>query len=543
MTTRLSDVGQDLFDQLTARTFYVVDSEFSEHEGQHHLLSLAIVPVIGGRRARVGEELYREMNPGVPIDDASRAIHGISDDDVVGRKPFSHYARVIVERLREPGAVFVSHSTIDAHVLRRELERLTERAAAGEQALTVGLADLPTLPIINTQLLAHAAKYPGVGKTKFIRLDKLCDLTGVKRPATAHHAREDARATANAFIELLRYIAENAVYWTFEDLLAAADGGTTHAPAGPAHIRSRGRRRPDLPAEHVVKHITPLADPVPAGSAAAERWLDMAAECAQLRCPDLRDEAKVAATANGAILIGPLMDDLPHLTQPGQAGALLGAVAELLSVGGTQTLPIRSALRWWSTSRPIIHASAACDRSSPTTMCPSCHDGAPCPRDVVHLALAEIATLGEAGVMNLARARRLTDRHDTSPLNTWRKHHRDILAYALWRVARFQLDEGLHEAASSTIDQGVALGLHTIEPRLAELACERLVETGDPATAFTVAQSVLAQRTTDPAYADLDDWLLFTQTTLYAQQPQPRKPITHPRRARPAGHANPRRYS
>lgn len=162
---------------------------------------------------------------------------------------------------------------------------------------------------------------------------------------------------------------------------------------------------------------------------------------------------------------------------------------------------------------------------------------------MAHVPLSEIITLGGDGVMDIERTRYLTATVPKSPIKTWRKHHPDVLAYALWRVARYLLDQGLDEAAYSAIDQGIALGLHTADPRLAELACERLVETGNSDAAFAAAHAVLAERTTDPAYADLADWVLFTQNALYAQQPQPRKPITHPRRARPEGHANPRLYS
>jgi len=536
MTTALDAVALELYEQLTARTFYVVDTEFATHDGEHHLVSIAVIPVIGGRRTRAGAELYREMNPGVPIDDISRTIHGFTDEAVAGKCRFDHYANVIAGRLNEPDAIFVSHTTIDAHVVRREFERLTE----GKAGAAIGI---PLMPVINTQALASAAKYPGVGRSRTISLAKLCDLTGVTYPANAHHARDDARATADAFIELMRYIAAHAAFWTFDDLLTAAGGGTTHEPTGPSHIRAKAPRRRELPAEHVAKHVHPLLDPVPAGSDRAERWLDMAAECAQLRCPDLRDEATVAAHANSAILINALMDDLPHLTKPGEAGTLLGAIYEFLAVAGVAGLPMQ-ALRWWKAARPKIKASTACDRSSAATMCPSCLEGQPCPRDIVHVPLAEIVTLGtEGNPLDAARADHITSPASRSPVNTWRKNHPDVLAYSLWRVAQWQFDEGLDEKAYSTVDLGIAMGLHTLDPRLTELACNRLIETGKEEDAFAVAESVLAERTTDPAYADLSDWVLFTQNALYAQQPAPRKPITYPRRARPEGHANPRLYS
>lgn len=543
----MSDVAEDLYEQLTARTFYVVDSEFSTHEGEHHLISIAIVPVVGGRRTKAADELLRVMNPGVPIDDVSSAIHGFTDADVAGKRRFDYYAKVIVERLREDGAVFVCHNTIDAHVLKRELERLDERSAAGEQGLKVGSSHLPDLPIIDTQKLAAAVSYPGAPKGGKLSLDKLCDLTGVSRTGKAHDAREDARATANALIALLRHAAEKSAFWTFDDLLEATSGGTTHNPAGPAHIRSRRTQRAPLPAAHIARHIYPLTDPVDDGSEEAERWLDLAAECTELRCPYLRDEAIVAAPNNASVLLKPLMDDLPHFTEPGQAGTLLGAIQELLRTtpapGAERAIAQRSALKWWAAARSAIQASTPCDRSQHATSCASCQEGDPCPRDTVYLHLAEQVTLGGGGVLNDARIREILAPTERSALNTWRKHHTDVLAYALWRIASTLLEDGHDERAFTVVDQGIAMNLHTIEPRLTELAGDRLVELGEAEKAFAVAQAVLDQRTTDTAFDDLDEWVLFTQHALYAQQPAPRTPITFPRRARPQGHTNPRLYS
>lgn len=543
----LTEVGEDLYEQLTARTFFVVDSEFSTHEGEHHLISIAVVPVVGGRRTKAGDELLRVMNPGVPIDDISSAIHGFTDADVAGKRPFAYYAKVIVERLREDDAVFVCHNTIDAHVLKRELERLDERAAGGETGLKAGTADLPLMPIIDTQRLASAVGYPGVPKGAKLSLDKLCDLTGVSRTSKAHDAREDARATANALIALLRYAADKSAFWTFDDLLQATTGGTTHDPAGPAHIRGRRPQRTPMPAEHIARHIYPLTDPVLAGSDEAERWLDLAAECAELRCPYLRDEATVAAPHNAAVLLKPLMDDLPHFTEPGQAGTLVGAAQELLRVapaaGADRAIAMRSALKWWGVARKAIQDSPPCDRAEAAASCASCQEGEPCPRDTVYLAVAEQVTLGGGGVLHDQRIREILSPTQKSALNTWRKHHTDVLAYALWRIASTLLEDGQDERAYTVVDQGIAMNLHTIEPRLAELAGDRLVELGEPDRAFAVAQAVLAQRTTDPAFDDLDDWVLFTENALYAQQPPPRPPIRNPRTARPAGHENPRLYS
>ena len=542
MTTKLSEVGQDLYDQITARTLYVVDTEFCTHEGEHHLISLAIVPVIGGRRAKVNQEFYAVMNPGVPIDDITSAIHGFTDADVARRRPFNYYARVILARLTEADAVFVCHNTIDAHVLRRELERLDERAASGEQGITAGVADLPDMPVLDTQKIARATGYPGAPRSAKVSLDRLCDLTGVDRTKNAHDARADARATANALIEVLRHTAEKAVFWTFDELLADCSGGTTIEPKGPAHLKPRDFVQPPPPPEHVARHIYPLSDPVKANSDEAESWLTMAAECAALRCPYLRDEASVAAEANGAVLLRPLMDDLPHLTEPGQAGTLLGAVYELLLAGKT-TLRVKDALMWWRHAKPVVQASPPCTRDAKNGLCPSCQEGSSCPRDVLYIPIAEIALLGDRGVLDSKRVRFLLDPSARKPVNTWRTGHPDVLAYTLWRIAERDFDEDDEGIAEKAVELGVALNLHTVEPRFTVLGCQRLIDEGDPDKAFKVAESVLAQRTTDLAYRELSDWVQFTKNAMYAQQPPPRKPLRYARKGRPGGHANPRLYS
>ena len=38
------------------------------YDGEHHLISSAVFPVVGGRRTRAGRKLCLVMNPGVPFD-------------------------------------------------------------------------------------------------------------------------------------------------------------------------------------------------------------------------------------------------------------------------------------------------------------------------------------------------------------------------------------------------------------------------------------------------------------------------------------------
>ncbi|PWW22588.1 DNA polymerase III epsilon subunit-like protein [Geodermatophilus normandii] len=292
----LSDTGFELFQLLTQRPFVVLDTEYTaDPDGDgDRLISVAVVRVVRGKRVRDGE-LYREMNPGVPVSAASTRVHGFTTEAVAGKRPFRHHAPAILDALRVPGAVLVQHTGSDLRVLRRELERLDEARAAGDTRVTVGLADLPDLPVVDTSTLPRLLRVPGIGNRGVVSLATLCQLLGVTNGA-AHHARGDARATADALVKLLVHAA-GASYASLGDLLADHDRGTTQSPRLPGYIRSRRDIDPVLPAEHLARHDRPLTH---AGTADEHRaWLDLAGECAVLRCPHLRGEAGLAAPENG----------------------------------------------------------------------------------------------------------------------------------------------------------------------------------------------------------------------------------------------------
>jgi hypothetical protein len=198
---------------------------------------------------------------------------------------------------------------------------------------------------------------------------------------------------------------------------------------------------------------------------------------------------------------------------------------------------------WWRHAKPTVHASPACSRDVKNGLCPSCQEGSPCPRDVLYIPIAEIALLGDHGKLDAKRIRLLLDPSPRKPVNTWRTGHPEILAYTLWRIAQHELDEDDEGTAEQAIELGVALNLHTIEPRLAVLGCQRLIDEGEPDKAIKVAESVLAQRTTDLAYRELADWVQFTKNDMYAQQPPPRQPLQYARKGRPSSLSNPRLYS
>ena len=282
MRTELSSAGETLFGLLASSTFYVVDCEYTATADASHtnsIISIAIVPVVQGRRAPASDELYYEMNPGVPISKASTKVHGFTDEKVAKLRRFDFYAPKILAKLADKNAVLIAHTSADIHALRAELTRLDERKAAGE-AVSVGLADLPNLPIIDSSTLARTLRYPGVGSSTFTGLRELCKLTGVVNE-NPHNARGDARATADALIQLLAYAAQVSARSDLGEILREHHGGSTHDPQKTIIFHEK-ESNPELPREHLDKHHSQLDHT--ASLVELTDWVKLANECALLLC-------------------------------------------------------------------------------------------------------------------------------------------------------------------------------------------------------------------------------------------------------------------
>lgn len=540
----VSDATFDLFQLLVQRPFLVIDTEYTPDPGGDgdRLVSIAVVPVVRGKRTR-GGELYREMNPGVPIDPKTTRIHGFTDAALADKKPFRDHARAILNALSVPDAVLVEHTGSDIRVLRRELERLDDARAAGDTTVPVGLADLPDLPIVDTSTLPRLLRLPGVGARGIVSLATLCQLTGVTN-TKSHDARGDARATADALVKLLLHAAAEAKYFKLDDLLDDHDRGTTQTPKLPGYIRGTRDTDPELPPEHLARHDQPLTHA--ANDHERDAWIEMARECAALRCQHLRGEAALAAAENGTALFDPLVALLPALAQPGQPGTLLGAVAELIRPDDPATpgaLAHTRALRWWAKQRPIVSDSTPCGESR-AQACPDCRTGHGCPRDTIYQPVARIATLGERGVLSQTSIRdRLFGNRPDRRIHKWTGPHPEAAAYMAWMVVTHEDEAGRVTSAVEYLRIAMSKGLHLAEPRLAMLACQSVIDTGGLAAAEAIANAVLAHRTSDPAYAELRLWLTWhQQAAVRADRAAKPRNITHRRLARPDGRINPNPY-
>jgi len=544
MSKRMTETAKLVFEQLTSRTFYVIDTEYTAATdvfGGNRLISIAIVPVVAGRRAPASQEFYREMNPRTAISAESTRIHGFTDKSVARKREFAFHAADILSALGDTEAVLVSHTNVDVHVLRGELLRLDDRRSQGDAVATKGLDDLPELSLLDTSTLPRRLKLPGIGNSGVVSLAKLCELTGISN-TKAHNALTDARATADALIRLLEHAANTGTFWDIDELLQAHRGGSTLDPRGPAHITTERSIDPELPPAHIAKHSAPLLEK--ATESEVKEWLELAKECATLRCQWLIDETSAAGNLNADKLIDPLMEQLTQLTEPGQAGTLLGAVQELVDHeprDGKPGMAYTRAARWWGQVREYIENSTAC-ATTLEEQCPSCRAHEPCPRDVIHQAVARAAFLGKPGGLSGPKA--AVALKGGKGVDRWPKESHRLRGYASWLAIANQEERGKDSKAASLLTRAMQTDLHLFEPRLTLLACDVIGTSKGAQAAVDLAERVLANRTSDPGFDDLAAWVNWIrQTETASVRKAARKPTQFSRLARPEGRTNPNPYA
>jgi hypothetical protein len=230
----------------------------------------------------------------------------------------------------------------------------------------------------------------------------------------------------------------------------------------------------------------------------------------------------------------------------GHAGTLLGAIYQLIApqdLGVEPAFAATRALRWWALVRPQAAASTPCGDSSEEA-CPSCRAGQPCPRDILYQVVAEMAVLGMGKELTPKRINDYLLGNDKSrKINNWPTRHPEAAAWMLWRVVTFEQDLGLADT-TKRLQLAKDMGLHLVEPRLALMVCQQLLETVHLDEASTVAEAVLANRTSDTAFDDLELWLIWAKQSAAAvtRDAKPRK-VKFPRMARPEGRVNHNPYA
>jgi len=105
---------------LDAVRYVILDTELtSVNSRSNRLLSVGAI-AMDGAKIRIGEQFYREVNPGVPVAEASVLVHKLRPHDVADADP----PRQVLADLQKfiAGAVLVGHFVkMDLKILRKEL--------------------------------------------------------------------------------------------------------------------------------------------------------------------------------------------------------------------------------------------------------------------------------------------------------------------------------------------------------------------------------------------------------------------------------------
>lgn len=363
----------------------VIDTETTSSPAGLHIVEVAAVTC---RRGRVTSRTWvARTNPGVPIDDYSRRIHGITDDDVDDEPSFElvepELTRRLVGTADETVVICVYNAGFDIGVLRAEYKR------AG--------VTLPDLPVLDVMRLPRALGLRPPGG----RLTDLLTLLGLSN-AAAHTAAGDADATAAVALRLLETAADSG--WTdFTQLHEQAMAGkakTTRTIRGVRKILASGEElfesRHSVPSAHAAGHQQPSNL---RSRKAQDEWVASLVECGTLRCGYADARVDAAAAINPTVTRDLVSRALRNLTavpeqdrEPGSSAevdhlavaTVLGAALQLFD-----SLSRADAYRWHDVHAPLLAAIRRCDKADPKAeQCPACRQRQPCPLDIWHQGLA-----------------------------------------------------------------------------------------------------------------------------------------------------------
>jgi DNA polymerase III epsilon subunit-like protein len=471
--------------------------------GTDRALQFAAVTCLGGT-LRGRWETY--INPGVPVSRASRAVHGIHDQHLVGEPMFADVASEIVPLFEQADgerlAIAGHYVGYDLTVLRSELRR-------------VGV-ELPEAAVLDTS--GRLCALVGV-RPERRSLAALTDELGIVN-AHPHRALSDATACAEALVEMLGRAAELG-YSDIDALLEEVSGGaTTRTVKGRARTGSRERpEAPVLPIEHMEGHTLVLSRR--AGVRLFAQWRAQAAECAHLRCRHLVDLVAAAQAPGNKVLaeLRSLVEELAAAGDTPGAATVVGAMVQLFNhLPQTKgRLGFRNgALKW---ADGLAHELDPLGRCAGTDLCPLCRDQLPCPLDAWYEELG-VTALGDPGRFAAGFFETKGRDAGTGVYSTWTSTGVDqrIAAAAVAACVRHWDDVSQTVRAGQVAAGAVAAGCH--HPEVAEHHAADVAAAGrvaDLTTAVSVCDAALAQR----AGSTLEAWTsLETRRALLAGRVQ-----------------------
>ena len=347
----------------------VIDIETTRSPSGAGPLRMVSVAGVTCRGGTVRGKWQTLVNPQVPIDRESRAIHGIADELLVGEPIFADVVSLLMPLLTPRDGemlVLCAHNVgFDVSVLRHELE-------------LVGLA-MPDLPVLDTmgKLANLVGVQPASGK-----LSDLIAALGIVN-SHPHEAMADAVACAEAAVTLLNRAAAQG-HTDFDALLTDVSGSSTTTSIQASRGSSIGLRvkAKTLPPSHIQGHAAVLS--TRAGVKLVAAWRTQVAECAELRCRhlDARVSEATAPYLKRMEALELVLEELCAAKDTAGAETVVGAMIPLLEVIDPYHVRVglnSYVLQWVNYWSPRLTPLGRCEDPD---FCPACRRREPCPLDV-----------------------------------------------------------------------------------------------------------------------------------------------------------------
>jgi DNA polymerase III subunit epsilon len=172
--------------------YVVIDTELTSiNSRSNRLLSVGAI-AMDGPRIRIGEQFYREVNPGVPVAEPSVLVHQLRPNDVADAEP-PHEVLADLQKFIA-GAVLVGYFVaMDVKILKKEL------AGTGHELNNPGI-DTARLHEWILRRGPYSEDLPH--RLENLDLLSLAKAYGLER-REAHHALLDAFVTAEVWQKML----------------------------------------------------------------------------------------------------------------------------------------------------------------------------------------------------------------------------------------------------------------------------------------------------------------------------------------------------
>lgn len=152
----------------------------------HRIIEIAAVEVVNGKLT--GRTFHTHLDPERPIDRQATRVHGITNDQLVGKPRFVDIAREFIAFIK--GAQCLMHNApFDCSFIDAELERLGSRSC-----MNLVASSLECTRALARRRLPHMPS---------VALDALIEKAGLDTVRGAHTALEDAQLLATVYFRLL----------------------------------------------------------------------------------------------------------------------------------------------------------------------------------------------------------------------------------------------------------------------------------------------------------------------------------------------------